>query len=91
MTNSRRRTLILALVLIFAFVLVWTLTYPSDNDPKNIKYVLWKNGLYPMNPDTAMGTMIGDAGRDKLVIGKTKNQLQKSLAVSQHRLMPITT
>ena len=91
MTNSRRRTLILALVLIFAFVLVWTLTYPSDSDPKNIKYVLWKNGLYPMNPDTAMGTMIGDAGRDKLVIGKTKNQLQKSLAVSQHRLMPVPT
>ena len=29
-----------------------------------------------MNPDIATETMIGDAGRDKLVIGKTKEQLR---------------
>ena len=27
-------------------------------NPKNIRYVLWKNGLYGMNVDTATGTMI---------------------------------
>jgi len=40
-------------------------TYPSDSDPKNIRYVLWKNGLYEMNLDTATGTMIAMPG-DKL-------------------------
>ena len=91
MTNSRRRTLILALVLIFAFVLVWTLTYPSDSDPKNIKYVLWKNGLYPMNPDTAMGTMIGDAAETSWSSARQRFNFKKSSAISQHRLMPIPT
>ena len=41
------------------------MTYPSDSDPKNIRYVLWKNGLYEMNLDTATGTMIAMPG-DKL-------------------------
>jgi hypothetical protein len=43
----------------FAVVAV---TYPSDSDPKNIRYVLWKNGLYGMNLDTATGTMIAMTG-----------------------------
>ncbi len=51
--------------------------YPSTGDPKNIEYVFWKYGLYRMNPDTASDTMIGDSGRDKIVVGKTKLQLQK--------------
>ena len=63
MTNSPARTLILIVALSQAFVLVWTLAYPSESDPKNIKYVLWKIDLYPMNLDNAMGTMIGDPGR----------------------------
>jgi hypothetical protein len=68
---------ILVLTPIIVLVIVWSLTYQSESDPKNIKYVLWKNDLYPMNVDKAIGTMIGDAGREKLVVGKTKMQLQK--------------
>lgn len=49
--------------------------YP-DGDPKNVKYVLWKAGLYRMNLDTAADTMIGDAGHDRLVVGKTRAQLR---------------
>jgi hypothetical protein len=60
---------------VFVFVTAWVLTYP-DGDPKNIKYVLWKAGLYRMNLDTAAGTMIGDGGRDKLVVGETREQLR---------------
>jgi hypothetical protein len=52
------------------------LTYPSASDPKNIEYVFWKAGLYRLNPDTAVETMIGDASRDKLVLGKTKIELR---------------
>ena len=54
----------------------WLLMYPSSSDPKNIRYVLWKADLYEMNLDIATGTMIGDGGRDKLVVGKTEAELQ---------------
>lgn len=55
----------------------WELTYPSESDPKNLKYLLWKTGLYRMNLDSVTATMIGDPGREKLVVGKTKSQLQE--------------
>ena len=42
-----------------------------------MKYVLWKHDLYPMDVNDAMGAMIGDSGREKLVVGKTKAQLQR--------------
>ena len=77
MTKSLARTVALALTFFIAAVIGWAATYPSDSDPKNIKYVLWKNGLYGMNLDTAMGTMIGDGSREKLVIGKTRVQLRE--------------
>ena len=61
---------------VLAFFIVafvgWELTYPSESDPKNLKYVLWKAGLYRMNLDSVTDTMIGDSGREKLVVGKTK-------------------
>jgi hypothetical protein len=77
MTKSLARAVALALAFSFAIVTGWVVVYPSDSDPKNIKYVLWKNGLYRLNLDTATGTMIGDASRDQLVIGKTKVQLRE--------------
>ena len=67
----------LALTFFIAAVIGWATTYPSESDAKNIRYVLWKNGLYGMNFDTATGTMIGDGRREKLVIGRTKAQLQE--------------
>jgi hypothetical protein len=68
-----------ALVVAFsvAAVIVWTFTYPEP-DPKNIKYVLWKHGLYGMDLDMASDTMIGDAKREMLVLGKTKVELREN-------------
>ena len=77
MTTSLARTLALTLTIFIAVVIGWAVTYPSDSDPKNIKYVLWKNGLHGMNLDKATGTMIGDGSREKLVIGKSKVQLRE--------------
>jgi hypothetical protein len=77
MTKSFARAVALALAFFVAVIIVWVLTYPSESDAKNIKYVLWKNGLYRMNIDTATGTMIGDASREKLVIGQTRAQLRE--------------
>ncbi len=58
------------------FVILWILVYPEP-DPKNIKYVLWKHGLYRMDLDTASDTMIGDSNRGVLVLGKTKVELRE--------------
>ena len=77
MTKSLARTVALALTIFIAVVIGWAVTYPSDSDPKNITYVLWKNGLYGMNLDAATDAMIGDASREKLVIGRTKVQLRE--------------
>ena len=52
------------------------MAYPSSSDPKNLTYVLWKAGIYRLDPDIATGTMIGDGGRDRMVVGKTRQQLR---------------
>ena len=70
------RAVALFIAFSIAAVIVWTLTYPEP-DPKNIKYVLWKHGLYGMDLDTASDTMIGDANREVLVLGKTKPELRE--------------
>jgi len=77
MTKYFARAVALLLAPMGASVVLWALTYPSGSDPKNIKYVLWKHDLYPMNLETAVGTMIGDTSREELVVGKSKTQLQK--------------
>jgi hypothetical protein len=75
---KRPWTLAVALFVLSAFVclVVWFALYPNRSDPKSLQYVLWKRGLYPLDPDVALGTMIGDAGRDNLVVGKSKDQLE---------------
>jgi hypothetical protein len=70
-----RIVLVISVLLILSLAL-WSLTYPSSGDPKNIKYVLWKAGLYSLDPDVALPTMAGDPGRDVLVLGRSKAQLR---------------
>ncbi len=59
----------------------WMLLYPSPSDPKNLQYVLWKAGIPCINLDTAAETMIGDCSASKLVLGKTKAQLQRRFGI----------
>lgn len=76
----RKRVLwIVAIILgsLAAFVGAWVATYPDKGDPKNIKYILWKAGIYKLDLDLATEVMVGDPGREKLVIGKTEEQLKK--------------
>jgi len=75
-----RVAFIVIAVLVLSLAL-WSLTYPSSGDPKNIKYVLWKAGLYKLNPDVALAAMVGDPGRDGLVLGRSKAQLRKEFGV----------
>ncbi len=76
MTGKNLRVVIFLLALLFACIGGWALMYPSSSNPKNIKYVLWKVGLYRVNLEVATTAMIGDPGREKLVVGKTKAQLR---------------
>jgi len=70
------RIVIVICTLVLILVVGWALMYPSSSDAKNIKYVLWKAGLYKMNLEVATAAMVGDPNRDKLVVGKTKADLR---------------
>jgi hypothetical protein len=76
MKNRVRFAGIVTLTALVIFLGGWEVTYPSPGDPKNIRYVLWKAGLYKMDLDLATGTMVGDPARDKLIIGKTEAALR---------------
>lgn len=48
----------------------------APDDPKNIRYVLWKRGLNGnMNLDTALAAFYQDTDRDQLIRGATEDQL----------------
>src|SRR5271169_6386793 len=66
-------------IILFAIVVFgsWWATYPGPDDPKGFEYIGWRLGLPTLDPDRALGTMIGDVHRDGLVIGKTKGELVK--------------
>ncbi len=74
-----RRRMLISVIIVVVVVLFfggWAITYPSSSDPKNMKYVLWKAGLYKVSLDQATTAMVGDRKRDELVVGKTKAQLR---------------
>ncbi len=74
-----RRHMLISVIIVVVVVLFfggWAMTYPSPSDPKNMKYVLWKAGLYKVTLDQATTAMVGDRNRDALVVGKTKAQLR---------------
>lgn len=74
-----RRRMLISVIIVVVVVLFfggWAMTYPSSSDPKNMKYVLWKAGLYKVSLDQATTAMVGDRNRDELVVGKTKAQLR---------------
>jgi hypothetical protein len=63
---------VLVLVLGLAF---WQALYHGQGDRKDLRYQAWKLGLYPMDLDGATSTMVGDIYPDRLVVGKTEEEL----------------
>src|SRR4051794_35043424 len=57
------------------FLGAWSLLYPGPAEPKNPRYVLWTLGLPVANLDDAVETMVGDRHPDRLVVGKTREEL----------------
>jgi hypothetical protein len=54
----------------------WMVVYSGSDDPKNLHYLLWKQGLVQMDPNRALETMVDDPNRDSLVIGKSEDELK---------------
>lgn len=76
--NRWLRRVVFALFFIaVGVVLVWLGAYPDEGDPRNIQYVLWKNGLNKnMDLDNALFAMVRDVSRERQVQGLTKDQLK---------------
>jgi hypothetical protein len=55
----------------------WVYLHLEDGDPKNIKYILWKAGLYKADLDFVTFTMLRDPNRNGLVVGKRKEDLSQ--------------
>jgi hypothetical protein len=72
--------LVLAIVI---FLGLWEATYPDSGDPKNLHYVAWKWHLLPMDPMRALGVMTHDSYSERLVLGKTPDQLEKRFGFVQ--------
>ncbi|HEX4860910.1 MAG TPA: hypothetical protein VFV07_06710 [Rhizomicrobium sp.] len=52
------------------------LLYPDEDDPKSLRYVLWKHDLVSIDLDRAAYVIADDPdGKRDLVIGQTKAQL----------------
>jgi hypothetical protein len=64
-------------ILIVVFLLLWEATYPDRYDPKNLHYLAWKYHLLPMDPHRALSIMTHDQYSERLVLGKTKAELQR--------------
>lgn len=62
----------------------WRVSYPPG-DPKNLAYVMWKAGFASIDLDRAADTMVGDSHRDRLVVGKTRTQLEKKFGYLRGR------
>ena len=62
-------------VLIVTGLASWQALYHGPGDRKDLRYQMWKLGLYPMDLDQATSTMVGDIFPDRLVVGKTREEL----------------
>ena len=83
MSSALKRVLLvifgalLGLLLSYAYFIHWVKTYPEGYDPKNIDYVLWKQGLNRnMNLDNAVGAMTHDTWAVRLVKGQSVEELR---------------
>ncbi len=71
-----------AVLLLAAVIGAWIVSYPDRDDPKNIRYVLWKNGLSAMDLNQAVYVLGRDPdGRARLINGKTETELRDRFGV----------
>jgi len=74
--RSYRRVVLIVLSALILLPTGWELLYHGPAEPKDLRYKAWKLGVYPMDPEKALETMVGDTFPDKLVVGKTEAELR---------------
>src|SRR6266851_5264343 len=80
--DTMKANVLVSLTLVALVILGgWVLVYPSPTDPKNIRYVLWKAGLYKLDVNVTTAAMVADRNRDKLVLGKTEAELREKFGL----------
>jgi hypothetical protein len=55
----------------------WFLLCPAKADANGPRYVFWKWGLYPFDPQVVYGSMVADKDRESIVIGRTVEDLER--------------
>jgi hypothetical protein len=63
------------LALIVVALGVWQSVYHDPYDPKNVRYLLWKHDLAPMNLDLASAIILIDPDRNVMILGRTPEEL----------------
>jgi hypothetical protein len=69
------RSLVVALIVAALGVLAWQFLVVGPGDPRDLRYQAWKLCAYPLRIDDALGFMIRDPHRERVVIGKSREQL----------------
>ena len=73
---TRGRLIALLAVALCGIVLaVIVFLRPDPIEETSVRYWAWKHGLVTMDLDRALDEMVNDTGRDSLVLGKTKQEL----------------
>jgi len=74
--KTSKRIAIAGLSLAILGIIAWEAHFHGTTDPRDLQYIGWKIGIFPFDPDRALGTMILDTHRDKIVLGKTEDELK---------------
>ncbi len=81
MSGRKMKWFLITIASMVSVIVAWLVVYPSTNDPRNLRYQLWKMGLAKIDLDVATGTMVGDKASNNLVLGKTKNDLKRKFGI----------
>jgi len=71
------RWFVAATVIVVVGVAGWQFVVVGADDPRDLRYQAWKLGLYSLRTDAALNVMISDSHRDSLVVGKTREEIDR--------------
>ena len=69
-------TVVAVAILLGLIAVVWTATYPSPTDSKNLKFVLWKHGLYHLEPRLVLDGLYAEPNGERFVLGRSKEEVE---------------
>lgn len=70
---------------IFVIFILWFAVCHDKSDSKGPRYIMWKVGLWPFDPEVVYRSMVTDRNRDALVIGLTAKELEIKFGLLRNR------